>query len=308
MSIIRIISSFSSILEDKFSQSTYYKLQSYLLNAGVKLYIYDLISIILIISLIFTILSSIFIFLLNINLVYILIPLISPSIISVFIISFKTEKRKEIIEKSAPDFLRQLSSILKVGFSFENAIDYLSQNEEGPLYDELRRTVIKIKLGEDFNESWIELGYRLNSNDLRRIFLIILDSRKSGSSVGDILDDLSYDLRQMNIIKEERKSSLTMAVMFLIISAVIAAPFAMAMVNIYSNFIISLGQYNPILSSASQVSELYIIIHSFLVGFIISLILYGRFKKGIIFSIPLVIISYLIFFAVSRFAIIFIHF
>ena len=48
-----------------------------------------------------------------------------------------------------------------------------------------------------------------------------------------------------------------MAVMFLIISAVIAAPFAMAMVSIYSNFIISMGQNNPILSSALQVAELY---------------------------------------------------
>lgn len=179
----------------------------------------------------------------------------------------------------------------------------MSQYGDGPLYDELRRTVIKIKLGEDFNESWIELGDRLNSNDLKRIFFIILDSRKSGSSVGDVLDELAYDLRQINILKEERKSSLNMAVMFLIISAVIAAPFAMAMVSIYSNFIISMGQNNPILSSALQVAELYIIIHSFLVGFIISLILYGRIKRGLIFSIPLVFISYLIFFIVSRFAI-----
>ena len=31
----------------------------------------------------------------------------------------------------------------------------MSQYGDGPLYDELRRTVIKIKLGEDFNESWI---------------------------------------------------------------------------------------------------------------------------------------------------------
>ena len=297
MNIIRIISGFSSILEDKFSPSTSYKFQLYLLNAGVKLYIYDLISIIIFISLIFTLISFIFIILLNLNLFYIFIPLLLPSIISVFIISFKTEKRRELIEKSAPDFLRQLSSILKVGFSFENATDYMSQYGDGPLYDELRRTVIKIKLGEDFNESWIELGDRLNSNDLKRIFFIILDSRKSGSSVGDVLDELAYDLRQINILKEERK------LMFLIISAVIAAPFAMAMVSIYSNFIISMGQNNPILSSALQVAELYIIIHSFLVGFIISLILYGRIKRGLIFSIPLVFISYLIFFIVSRFAI-----
>ena len=94
MNIIRIISGFSSILEDKFSPSTSYKFQLYLLNAGVKLYIYDLISIIIFISLIFTLISFIFIILLNLNLFYIFISLLLPSIIYVFIISFKTEKRR----------------------------------------------------------------------------------------------------------------------------------------------------------------------------------------------------------------------
>ena len=308
MQLISIIGGLSDFLEGKIRRNTISKLQGFLLNAGVKLYICDLISIVIIISLILTFIISILVLIFNMNPVYIIIPLISPTIILVGVLSVKMEKRRELIEKSAPDFLRQLSSILKVGLSFENATDYLSENGEGPLYDELRRAIIKIKLGEDFNQTWIELGNRLNSEDLKRIFMIILDSRKSGSGIGDILDDLAYDLKEINILKEERKSSLTMAVMFLIISAVIAAPFAMAMVSVYSNFIISMGQYNLLLDSALHVSEIYIVIHSFLVGFIISLILYGRLKKGIIFSIPLVFISYIIFYIVSRFAINLIHF
>ncbi len=45
------------------------------------------------------------------------------------------EKRVQEIDKTAPDFLRQLSSMLQVGLSFENAMEDMSQYGEGPLYD-----------------------------------------------------------------------------------------------------------------------------------------------------------------------------
>ena len=52
------------------------------------------------------------------------------------------ERRAQKIEKAAPDFLRQLASMLQVGLSFENAMEDMSQYGEGPLYDEMRRTII----------------------------------------------------------------------------------------------------------------------------------------------------------------------
>ena len=47
------------------------------------------------------------------------------------------ERRAQEIEKNAPDFLRQLSSMLQVGLSFENAMEDMSQYGEGPMYDEM---------------------------------------------------------------------------------------------------------------------------------------------------------------------------
>ena len=47
------------------------------------------------------------------------------------------ERRAQQIEKTAPDFLRQLASMLQVGLSFENAMEDMSQYGEGPLYDEM---------------------------------------------------------------------------------------------------------------------------------------------------------------------------
>ena len=72
-------------------------------------------------------------------------------------VSVKQEKNASKIEQSAPDFLRQLSSMLKVGLSFENAMEDMSKYGQGPLYDEMRRTILEIRMGRNFDEAWIAI-------------------------------------------------------------------------------------------------------------------------------------------------------
>lgn len=211
------------------------------------------------------------------------------------------EKRAQEIEKTAPDFLRQLSSMLQVGLSFENAMEDMSQYGEGPLYDEMRRTIIEIRMGRNFDEAWVALSKRLKSRELERVFFIILDGRKSGSSISTVLSDISDDLRDLMALKRERKSAVMMSVMFLLISAVIATPFAIGMVSVYSEFMQSYGMESEIIMTAPVAGEIYLIIHSLLAGFIISIIMYGEFKKGIKFSLPLVVASFGIFYIISTF-------
>ena len=211
------------------------------------------------------------------------------------------EKRAQEIEKTAPDFLRQLSSMLQVGLSFENAMEDMSQYGEGPLYDEMRRTIIEIRMGRNFDEAWVAMSKRLKSRELERVFFIILDGRKSGSSISTVLSDISDDLRDLMALKRERKSAVMMSVMFLLISAVIATPFAIGMVSVYSDFMQSYGMESEIIMTAPVAGEIYLIIHSLLAGFIISIIMYGEFKKGIKFSLPLVVASFGIFYIISTF-------
>ena len=211
------------------------------------------------------------------------------------------ERRAQEIEKSAPDFLRQLSSMLQVGLSFENAMEDMSQYGEGPLYDEMRRTIIEIRMGRNFDDAWRAMSKRLKSRELERIFGIILDGRKSGSSISTVLGDVSDDLRDLMALKRERKSAVMMSVMFLLISAVIATPFAIGMVGVYSGFMQNYGMESEIVLMAPIAGEMYLIIHSILVGFIISIIMYGEIKKGIKFSIPLAATSFGIFYLISTF-------
>jgi len=211
------------------------------------------------------------------------------------------ERRAQEIEKTAPDFLRQLSSMLQVGLSFENAMEDMSQYGEGPLYDEMRRTIVEIRMGRNFDDAWRAMSKRLKSKELERVFGIILDGRKSGSSISKVLSDVSDDLRDLMALKRERKSSVMMSVMFLLISAVIATPFSIGMVSVYSGFMQRYGMDSDIILTAPIAGELYLVIHSILVAFIISIIMYGDVKKGIKFSLPLAVSAFGIFYFISTF-------
>ena len=188
---------------------------------------------------------------------------------------YQQERRAQEIEKTAPDFLRQLSSMLQVGLSFENAMEDMSQYGEGPMYDEIHRTIIEIRMGRNFDDAWRAMSRRLKSRELERIFGIILDGRKSGSSISRVLSDVSDDLRDLMAIKRERKSAVMMSVMFLLISAVIATPFSIGMVSVYSSFMQSYGIESEIIMTAPIAGEMYLVIHSILVAFIISIIMYA---------------------------------
>lgn len=214
---------------------------------------------------------------------------------------YQQEKRAQEIERTAPDFLRQLSSMLQVGLSFENSMEDMSQYGEGPLYDEMRRTIIEIRMGRNFDDAWGAMSKRLKSRELERIFGIILDARKSGSSIAKVLTDVSDDLRDLLALKRERRSTVMMSVMFLLISAVIATPFAIGMVSVYSNFMQSYGLDSALIITAPLAGEIYLIIHSILVAFIVSIIMYGEIKKGIKFSLPLVVASFSVFYFISTF-------
>jgi archaeal flagellar protein FlaJ len=302
MKINNLISFLSQMIENKLPKKYLINFQEILLESSIFTIASELLAILFISMVFLAIIFSLFAVLLRLDILLSLIFGISiPPIVLIGIILIRSEKRADQIEKDSPDFLRQLSSMLRVGLSFENSMDDLSKYGSGPLYDEIRRAVIEIKMGRDFNESILAMVSRLNSKDLERIFKIILEARKSGGGLADIIEDVSNDLRSIIILKRERRASVMMAVAFLIISAIIAAPFSLGMTGIYSSFMETMGKSSELIETSKIAAGSYIVIHSALVGLIIGLIMYGNFKKGIKFSIPLTIVSYGIFYLISNF-------
>ena len=296
----KIIDDLAILLDNIIPEKQLSKLQEFLLSGAIFTDASKVLAMIMIFILVSEIALVLTLTFLNLPVSVLILPFfIIPALFTYVIV--QQEKRAQEIERTAPDFLRQLSSMLQVGLSFENAMEDMSQYGEGPMYDEMRRTIIEIRMGRNFDEAWRAMSRRLKSRELERVFGIILDGRRSGSSISNVLSDVSDDLRELIALKRERKSSVMMSVMFLLISAVIATPFAIGMVSVYSGFMQGYGMESEIIMAAPIAGELYLVIHSILVAFIISIIMYGELKKGIKFSLPLAIASFSIFYLISNF-------
>lgn len=296
----KIINDLATFLDNIVPEKHLSRFQEFLLSGAIFTDASKVLAILVIFILASEIAITLTLLILNLPLSMLILPFfVIPGLFTYVVVV--QERRAQEIEKAAPDFLRQLASMLQVGLSFENAMEDMAQYGDGPLYDEVRRTIIEIRMGRNFDEAWVAMSKRLKSDELERIFGIILDGRKSGSSISNVLSDLSDDLRDLLALKRERKSSVMMSVMFLLISAVIATPFAIGMVGVYSQFMQSYGMESEIILTAPVAGEIYLIIHSVLVAFIISIIMDGDLKKGIKYSLPLATAAFGIFYFISTF-------
>lgn len=228
-----------------------------------------------------------------------LIGFFLPAAIIVIWVFFMMERRVDSIEQSTPDFLRQISSLLRSGIGIETALEDISKHGRGPLIDELKRAVIEIKIGSTFEDALLSMGERLKSKNLDRTFRMILEGRRVGGSLSDVIETVAEDLRAILALKRERRANVMMSVMFLLIAAIVAAPFALGMIMTYSSFIGSLGKANPLLDAAYTSAAGYIIIHSIIAGILMGIVLYGSARKGVKYALLLAPTAFGIFYVIA---------
>ena len=143
------------------------------------------------------------------------------------------------------------------------------------------------------------MGERLKSRNLDRTFRMILEGRKTGGSLSDVVETVAEDLRAVLALQRERKANVMMSVMFLIIAAIIAAPFALGMIMTYNSFIASVGKPNPLAGVAGIAAGGYIIIHSIIASLLIGIVMYGSARKGVKYALLLAPGAYGIFYVMQ---------
>ncbi|MBE6493203.1 MAG: type II secretion system protein F [Methanosphaera stadtmanae] len=276
----KIIYLLSDFIKNNLDDNLLNQLQEKLIQVDFYVKIEDLISFLILVTLFVFIISFLIIQIFNLNSIIVMISFI-PSIFFVNYIIYKTEQKKDKLEEDLPDYLRQISSLLKVGLGIETAFNELSRTTESVLNNEIKRVLIEIRLGKSFNQALIDLTKRNDSENLRYIVQIIIQGRESGGNLAEILELIADDLNDMITLKKNRKTNVMMSVMFLLISSIVATPFALSMIRLYSNFIELMGRTNSLIDVIPLSSLGYIIIHSILVSILLGIVLYSNYKKGI---------------------------
>ena len=278
------------------SENSIIYIQRKLIGADIFLKTDDVLVLIIVLMIFILIISMVLFLFLNISLLFsLLLTILVPILFSSYVY-YKNEKRLEQIELDLPDYLRQLSALIKVGYGIESAFNELSKTMHNSLNDEIKRALLETSFGKPFNESLMDIAYRNNSENLKHTFQIIIYSKESGGNISDILDSISNDLNDIIMLRKERKASVMMSVMFLLISSIIATPFALGMIRLYSEYIGLMGRMNPLEAVIPIASMGYVLIQSVLVSLLIGIVLYSNSKKGIKYILVIVPFSLIVYY------------
>lgn len=279
--IRKILNKTNKIVTELIEAKTLRQLQEELIQINLYVNVEDLISLILLTSITLFTISLLLFSYLKINILLSLIILILPAFLMTSYVIHKKQTRAEQIEIDLIDYLRQVSSLLNVGLGIETSFDELSKTNKGYLNDEIKHALIEMSFSKTFNEAFTDMANRNQSDNLKYAVQIIIHSKESGGNLSEILEQIASDLNDNQTLKKERKASVTMSVMFLIISSVIATPFSFAMIRLYSDFLSTFGRSNPLTSIIPITSIGYMLIHAVLVSILIAIVMYSDYKKSI---------------------------
>lgn len=99
------------------------------------------------------------------------------------------------------DTLVMMSSGLKAGYSFPQAMDLVAKEAAPPTSTEFQQTLRQAQLGVPMEEALTNLNKRINSEDLDLVITVVLIQRQIGGNLAEILESISAVLRDRMKLK-----------------------------------------------------------------------------------------------------------
>jgi tight adherence protein B len=112
-------------------------------------------------------------------------------------------KRLVMFDNQLGDMLNLMVNGLRAGYSTMQAMEAVSKELPSPISDEFYRVVQEMQLGLTMEEALDHLIRRINSEDLDLVITAINVQREVGGNLAEILDVISYTIRERVRIKGE---------------------------------------------------------------------------------------------------------
>ena len=145
-----------------------------------------------------------------------LIPAVIGAIVGAFLPRFyvKQQQSKRLIRFSEqlPDMLNLMVNSLRAGYSTMQAMEAVSKELPPPICDEFRRVVQEMQLGVPMERTLDNLLRRIPSDDLDLTIAAVNVQREVGGNLAEILDTISYTIRERVRIKGEIRVLVTQQV------------------------------------------------------------------------------------------------
>jgi len=136
-----------------------------------------------------------------------LITAIAVSLIGLLLpplfLSIAKKKRQELFTKQLGEALIIIGNCLKGGFSFQQAMESITSDMLPPISSEFGIAVREMKYGLSLEEALAHMSSRIKNRDFDLFASAVLTSAQVGSNLSEILDSISFTIKDRIRIKQE---------------------------------------------------------------------------------------------------------
>jgi tight adherence protein B len=132
-----------------------------------------------------------------------LMGMVGGAFIPRFYVRSQQRQRLRKFNDQLPDMLNLMVNGLRAGYSTMQAMEAISKELPSPINDEFRRVVQEIQIGIPMENALDNLLRRIPSDDLDFVITAINVQREVGGNLSEILDTISFTIRERVRIKGE---------------------------------------------------------------------------------------------------------
>lgn len=116
-------------------------------------------------------------------------------------------ERRDVIDRTLPDFLDVLAVVVSAGLGFRQALDRVSARYEGPWADEIRITLRQMDMGVSRRQAFDDLRRRNDSEPVNQFVIAFQQGEELGAPIADTLIQIARDMRRTDAQNARRRAA-----------------------------------------------------------------------------------------------------
>jgi tight adherence protein B len=121
-------------------------------------------------------------------------------------VNFKANKRTKRFGDQLSDTLQLISSSMRAGQGFMQALDAVARESESPTSEEFQRVVVEARLGRDLVDSMKALAHRIQCEDLEWVIPAVEINREVGGDLAEVLEQVGTTIRDRADLRRQVKT------------------------------------------------------------------------------------------------------
>ena len=142
-----------------------------------------------------------------------------------FYFELKIYNRQKSVEQSLPEFLQLTSSNIRSGMTIDMALWNAVKPKFGVLSSDIELVAKEVMAGAELTDALKDFATKYDSATVQRTVSLIVEGIRAGGEIGDLLNQISLDLTDSQIMKKEMSSDVTTYVIFIAFATILGAPF-----------------------------------------------------------------------------------